>query len=100
MIVLLFLFADDLDYVQSSGVPLKSETHGGEDVAVYANGPMAHLIHGVQEQHYVAHVMAYASCVGPNKDHCRQTNRAIFPAASYSAFIYLSFVSICYQLYL
>ncbi|XP_063410676.1 alkaline phosphatase, tissue-nonspecific isozyme-like isoform X2 [Mytilus trossulus] len=67
----------DKDYVQNSGVPLKSETHGGEDVAIYAKGPMAHLIHGVQEQHYVAHVMAYASCVGQNKDHCRQTNTAL-----------------------
>ncbi|XP_052082884.1 alkaline phosphatase, tissue-nonspecific isozyme-like isoform X1 [Mytilus californianus] len=66
----------DKDYVRNSGVPLKSETHGGEDVAIYAQGPMAHLIYGVQEQHYVAHVMAYASCVGQNKDHCRQTNTA------------------------
>jgi alkaline phosphatase len=70
------IISDDNDYVRNSGVPLKSETHGGEDVAVYANGPMAHLIHGVQEQHYVAHVMAYAACIGPNKDHCRGTNTA------------------------
>jgi len=47
-----------------------SETHGGEDVAIYANGPMSHLFQGVQEQSYIAHAMAYASCVGSNKDHC------------------------------
>ena len=41
-------------------MPLPKETHSGEDVAIYAGGPMAHLFHGVQEQHYVFHVMAYA----------------------------------------
>ena len=46
------------------------ETHGGEDVAIYATGPMSHLFHGVHEQSYIAHVMAYASCVGPNTQHC------------------------------
>ena len=50
--------------MQHSGVPLQWETHGGEDVSIYARGPMAHLFHGVHEQHYIAHVMAYASCVG------------------------------------
>lgn len=58
------------DYIQYSGVPLKSETHGGEDVALFAIGPMAHLFHGVHEQVYIAHVMGYASCVGSNMDHC------------------------------
>jgi len=43
---------------------MSSETHGGEDVPIYARGPMSHLFHGVQEQSYIAHVMAYASCVG------------------------------------
>lgn len=55
---------DDKNYRQQAGVPLTSETHGGEDVAIYAQGPMSHLFHGVHEQHYIAHVMAYASCVG------------------------------------
>lgn len=46
-------------------MPLSSETHGGEDVAVFARGPQAHLVHGVQEQNYVAHVMAFAACLEP-----------------------------------
>ena len=49
-------------------MPRSSETHGGEDVAIYARGPMSHLIHGVHEQSYIAHVMAYASCVGAYSD--------------------------------
>jgi hypothetical protein len=55
---------------QPVNVPLASETHGGEDVAIYATGPMSHLFRGVVEQNYVAHAMAYASCVGSNKAHC------------------------------
>ncbi|XP_060579729.1 alkaline phosphatase-like [Ruditapes philippinarum] len=48
-----------------SGIPLSSETHGAEDVSVYAKGPMSHLVQGVQEQTYFAYVMAYAACIGP-----------------------------------
>lgn len=29
---------------------------------------MSHLFHGVKEQNYIAHVMAYASCVGDYKN--------------------------------
>lgn len=57
-----------------SHVPLDSETHGGEDVAIFARGPMSHLFHGVQEQSYIAHAMAYASCVGVNQEHCTNSN--------------------------
>uniref|UniRef100_A0A146ZXB8 Alkaline phosphatase n=1 Tax=Fundulus heteroclitus TaxID=8078 RepID=A0A146ZXB8_FUNHE len=59
----------DEEYMQQAAVPLDAETHGGEDVAIYAKGPMAHLFHGVKEQNYVAHVMAYAACLEPYK-HC------------------------------
>ncbi|XP_007940076.2 intestinal-type alkaline phosphatase [Orycteropus afer afer] len=52
-------------YKQQAAVPLSSETHGGEDVAVFARGPQAHLVHGVQEQTFVAHVMAFAACLEP-----------------------------------
>ncbi|HWP95149.1 MAG TPA: alkaline phosphatase [Gammaproteobacteria bacterium] len=50
----------DPDYLQEAAVPLESETHAGEDVAVYAGGPMAHLVRGVLEQNAIYHVMAYA----------------------------------------
>ncbi|XP_046891984.1 alkaline phosphatase, tissue-nonspecific isozyme [Hypomesus transpacificus] len=59
------------DYVQQSAVPLDTETHGGEDVAVLARGPMAHLFQGVQEQSYIAHALAYAACVGQDLRHCQ-----------------------------
>ncbi|KAM6260461.1 intestinal-type alkaline phosphatase-like [Spheniscus humboldti] len=57
--------AEQQNYLQQAAVPLQSETHGGEDVAILAKGPMAHLFHGVQEQTYVAHAMAYAACLEP-----------------------------------
>lgn len=50
------------------------ETHSGEDVAIYAHGPMSHLFHGVHEQSYIAHVIGYAACVGPNTEHCSEKN--------------------------
>ncbi|NWV42397.1 PPBT protein, partial [Grantiella picta] len=66
------------DYQAQSAVPLRQETHGGEDVAVFARGPMAHLLHGVHEQNYIPHAMAYAACIGSNRGHC---NAAAHPAA-------------------
>lgn len=58
------------NYQAQSAVPLRQETHGGEDVAIFAKGPMAHLLHGVHEQNYIPHVMAYAACIGQNTNHC------------------------------
>lgn len=70
------LFLEKDDYHQQAAVPLDSETHGGEDVAIMAKGPMAHLFHGVQEQTYVAHLMAFASCLEPYSDCGLRTNTA------------------------
>ncbi|KAK8731360.1 hypothetical protein OTU49_007564 [Cherax quadricarinatus] len=64
----------EADFEALAAVPTSpgSETHGGEDVGVYAIGPMAHLFHRVHEQNYVAHVMAYASCIGPYENDCER----------------------------
>ncbi|MBM86797.1 MAG: alkaline phosphatase [Gammaproteobacteria bacterium] len=42
-------------------IPLSDETHGGEDVAIYAIGPGSDLIRGVMEQNVIFHVMMEAS---------------------------------------
>ncbi|MGF1545483.1 MAG: alkaline phosphatase [Parvularculaceae bacterium] len=47
----------DLSYRQQATVPSSSETHGGQDVAIYADGPRAHLFGGLVEQSYVFHVI-------------------------------------------
>ena len=52
----------DVDYLQQALVPIgESETHAGDDVAIFAAGPWAHLIRGVVEQNYIYHVMAKAA---------------------------------------
>jgi len=48
------------DFRQNALVPFDYESHGGEDVPIYAGGPGAHLFHGVQEQSYVYHAIAAA----------------------------------------
>ncbi|KAK7065464.1 hypothetical protein SK128_010051 [Halocaridina rubra] len=62
--------ATSWEYTQLAPVPMTSETHGGDDVAIYATGPMSHLFHTLHEQNYIAHAMAYAACIGANNDHC------------------------------
>ncbi|CAF2953368.1 unnamed protein product, partial [Rotaria sp. Silwood2] len=52
------------DYRSPTALPLVSETHGGEDVPVYAYGPWSHLFIGTLEQHTIAHKMAYSACWG------------------------------------
>ncbi len=50
----------DQRFHQQALVPLKSETHGGEDVVIYADGPGAGLVHGVMEQNMIFHIMQQA----------------------------------------
>jgi alkaline phosphatase len=40
--------------------PRVGETHAGEDVALYAIGPKAHLVGGVLEQNVIFHIMTHA----------------------------------------
>jgi alkaline phosphatase len=49
--------AADVNYRQQSAIPSASETHGGQDVVIYAAGPQAHLFGGVVEQSYIFHVI-------------------------------------------
>ena len=52
------------DYLQEAEIPLAAETHGGEDVAIFATGVNAHLIHGSMEQNWIFFVMADALRLG------------------------------------
>lgn len=61
------------DYKFPSGVPLDSETHGGDDVAVFASGPWAHLFSGAYEQNFIPHAMGYAACIGDGLTACSTT---------------------------
>ncbi len=44
-------------YHQEALIPMSSETHSGEDVGIYINGPGAMLLSGTNEQNMIFHVM-------------------------------------------
>ncbi|KAL7732502.1 hypothetical protein ACLKA6_019145 [Drosophila palustris] len=66
----LSLLSDDAAQLFPATAPLESETHGGEDVGVFASGPWAHLFTGVYEQNTIPHLLAYAACVGDGQKAC------------------------------
>lgn len=46
------------------------ETHGGDDVGIFARGPYAHLFAGTLEQNTIPHIMAFAACIGDGITAC------------------------------
>ena len=49
------------NFLQEALIPMASETHAGEDVAVYARGPGAAHVRGVIEQNEIYHIMRRAT---------------------------------------
>ena len=49
--------SNDKNYIQQAAIPAEDDTHGGDDVAVYARGPGAAYIHGVMEQNEIFDAM-------------------------------------------
>lgn len=49
-----------MDYRQEAVVPLKSESHGGEDVGVWASGPGSAAVRGSVEQNTLFHFLLQA----------------------------------------
>ena len=49
---------DDPDYLQEAAIPLAGETHGGEDVAIFASGVNAYLFRGSMEENWTFYIMA------------------------------------------
>ena len=48
------------DYLQEAAIPLADETHGGEDVAIFATGVNAYLFRGSMEENWTFYIMADA----------------------------------------
>jgi len=61
--------AADRDFVQQGAIPAEDDTHGGEDVPVYARGPGAENLHGVIEQNEIFEVIAGAAHLAPAAIH-------------------------------
>ena len=49
------------DFKQQGLVPMFSETHAGEDVAIFARGPGSELVRGVMDQNEIFHVMGFST---------------------------------------
>lgn len=58
------------DFQYPKLVPLKYETHGGDDVALFAYGPWSHLFSGMYEQNVIPHIIGYAACIGSGLTAC------------------------------
>jgi alkaline phosphatase len=54
-------------YFQEAAVPLGSETHSAEEVAIYAIGPGAELVHGTVKNTFIYRVMAKALGIAPGR---------------------------------
>uniref|UniRef100_A0A182QF74 alkaline phosphatase n=1 Tax=Anopheles farauti TaxID=69004 RepID=A0A182QF74_9DIPT len=71
----------DPDFTYPAAVPYEDETHGGDDVAVFAKGPWSHIFSGLYEQHVIGHGLLYAACLGPDaferSDACHERLRGV-----------------------
>jgi alkaline phosphatase len=49
------------DYLQEAHVPMSAETHGGDDVGIWARGPGAQAVRGTVEQNVIYHLLVQAT---------------------------------------
>jgi len=56
------------EYRMKSASEVTQASHSGEDVPIYARGPMSHMFTGVNEQAYIGQAMKFATCVGQFKE--------------------------------
>ncbi|KAJ8961656.1 hypothetical protein NQ318_021253 [Aromia moschata] len=69
--------AEDRNQVHASAVPRQWATHGGEDVPVYALGPLATTLFyslisiSTFDQSYIPHAIAYSACLGEHRLRCQ-----------------------------
>jgi len=52
---------EEPDFMQEAGIPLRSESHGGDDVGIWARGPGANAIRGTVEQNVIFHYLTQAN---------------------------------------
>nr|XP_018914109.1 PREDICTED: alkaline phosphatase-like [Bemisia tabaci] len=79
-------------YEFSAMVPMVWETHGGDDIGVYAVGPWAHLLDRQFEQNYIAIVMAHAASILPSDTSSSTSSLqlSLFSVVFGSIFVFLS----------
>lgn len=60
------------DFEYPATFPVVDETHGGDDVGVFALGSLSHLFSGVYEQSTIPHLIGYAACIGNGLTACNR----------------------------
>lgn len=73
-------------------VPLDSESHGGEDVAVFASGPMGHIFRGNMEQNVLPDLIAYAARIGQYKEDGGQDGE---PGSAHAMAVCIQLMVVC-----
>ncbi|XP_046969316.1 membrane-bound alkaline phosphatase-like [Vanessa cardui] len=79
----------ELEWRSHAEVPLESETHGGDDVAVFAWGPQNRMFSGMYEQNQLPHLMAYAACIGPGLHACTSAAAQTFVVTIFTPLLML-----------
>ncbi|XP_039301587.1 alkaline phosphatase, germ cell type-like [Nilaparvata lugens] len=65
--------------LHEAAVPRQWSTHGGEDVPVFAKGPLAKaLFSGTIDQTFIPHAIAYIACLGEHVERCENLNMSAF----------------------
>lgn len=52
---------EDQDFMQEANMPLRSQSHSGEDVGIWASGPGANAVRGTIEQNVIFHYLTQAN---------------------------------------
>lgn len=73
-------------------VPLDTESHGGEDVAVFASGPMGHIFRGNMEQNVLPDLIAYAARIGQYKEDGGQDGE---PGSAHAMTVCIQLMVVC-----
>ncbi|VEL15795.1 unnamed protein product [Protopolystoma xenopodis] len=84
-----------LDFMQPSLVPMKDESHGGEDVPIFARGPFAFVFQSTRDNTFIAHSINAALCIGPYQ-HLRHCNFANMPSAQLGLIYLMEFITLIY----
>jgi alkaline phosphatase len=74
MIRIIFFFLEKIDFEYPSLTDRSSETHGGDDVMVFARGPMSHLFIGNYEQNQIALGIAMAAGISTDNSTTNTSN--------------------------
>ncbi|XP_069687805.1 alkaline phosphatase 4-like [Periplaneta americana] len=84
-------------YRHFSPIYLSSESHGGEDVPVYAHGPSSQLFSSVYYNNYIAHAISRATCIGPHAAACKDKVVSSAVKNSYSTFFLICVIYVCVE---